>query len=107
MLDTTHTYEVCLWRGVLDTMPADPDLTPTQARQLKALQGKFAKFPALGTELVPQNSLCGNLSANNAVQFTENIHLRVANRAAIGYNRPKSHGRVPRRRLVKEVYNHV
>lgn len=57
MLDTTHTYEVCLWRGVLDTMPADPDLTPTQARQLKALQGKFAKFPALGTELVPQNSL--------------------------------------------------
>ena len=50
-------WEWNLWRGVLDTMPADPDLTPTQARQLKALQGKFAKFPALGTELVPQNSL--------------------------------------------------
>ncbi len=24
LLDTTHTYEVCLWRTVLDAMPADP-----------------------------------------------------------------------------------
>ena len=28
LLDTTHTYEVCLWRTVLDAMPADPELTP-------------------------------------------------------------------------------
>lgn len=57
LLDTTHTYEVCLWRTVLDTMPADPALTATQARQLAALRKKFAAFPALGTELVPQNSM--------------------------------------------------
>ena len=57
LLDTTHTYEVCLWRTVLDTMPADPALTATQARQLAALREKFAAFPALGTELVPQNSM--------------------------------------------------
>lgn len=57
LLDTTHTYEVCLWRTVLDTMPADPALTATQVRQLAALREKFAAFPALGTELVPQNSM--------------------------------------------------
>ena len=57
LLDTTHTYEVCLWRTVLDAMPADPALTATQARQLAALRDKFAAFPALGTELVPQNSM--------------------------------------------------
>ena len=57
LLDTTHTYEVCLWRTVLDAMPADPALTATQARQLAALREKFAAFPALGTELVPQNSM--------------------------------------------------
>ena len=38
-------------------MPADPALTATQARQLAALREKFAGFPALGTELVPQNSM--------------------------------------------------
>ena len=57
LLDTTHTYEVCLWRTVLDAMPADPALTATQAHQLAALREKFAAFPALGTELVPQNSM--------------------------------------------------
>ena len=57
LLDTTHTYEVCLWRTVLDAMPADPALTATQARQLAALREKFAAFPALGTELVTQNSM--------------------------------------------------
>ncbi len=57
LLDTTHTYEVCLWRAVLDAMPADPALTATQARQLEALRRRFAEFPALGTELVPKNSL--------------------------------------------------
>lgn len=57
LLDTTHTYEVCLWHTVLDAMPADPALTATQARQLAALREKFAAFPALGTELVPQNSM--------------------------------------------------
>ena len=31
--------------------------TATQARQLAALREKFAAFPALGTELVPQNSM--------------------------------------------------
>ena len=57
LLDTTHTYEVCLWRTVLDAMPADPALTATQARQLEALRRRFTEFPALGTELVPENSL--------------------------------------------------
>jgi len=57
LLDTTHTYEVCLWRTALDAMPADPALTATQAHQLAALREKFAAFPALGTELVPQNSM--------------------------------------------------
>lgn len=57
LLDTTHTYEVCLWRTVLDAMPADPALTATQARQLEALRRRFVEFPALGTELVPENSL--------------------------------------------------
>ena len=57
LLDTTHTYEVCLWRTVLDTMPADPALTATQARQLASLREKFAAFPALSTALVPQNSM--------------------------------------------------
>ena len=57
LLDTTHTSEVCLWRTVLDAMPADPALTATQARQLEALRRRFAEFPALGTELVPENSL--------------------------------------------------
>ena len=57
LLDTTHTYEVCLWRTVLDAMPADPALTATQARQLEALRRRFAEFPALGTEHVPENSL--------------------------------------------------
>ena len=32
-------------------------LTATQTRQLAALREKFAAFPALGTELVPQNSM--------------------------------------------------
>lgn len=57
MLDTTHTYEVCLWRTVLESMPRDPQLTPTQTRQLEALTKKFENFPALGTDLVPQTSL--------------------------------------------------
>ena len=57
LLDTTHTYAVCLWRTVLAAMPAAPALTATQARQLAALREKFAAFPALGTELVPQNSM--------------------------------------------------
>ena len=57
LLDTTHTYEVSLWRTVLDTMPADPALTAIQARQLASLREKFAAFPALSTALVPQNSM--------------------------------------------------
>lgn len=57
LLDTTHTYEVCLWRGVLEAMPGDPALTPAQKRQLDALCRKFAPFPALGTDLVPAGSM--------------------------------------------------
>lgn len=57
LLDTTHTYEVCLWHNVLDTMPQDPDLTSAQQRQLEALCRKFVPFPALGTDLVPQDSM--------------------------------------------------
>lgn len=57
LLDTTHTYEVCLWRGVLEAMPDDPALTPAQKRQLDALCRKFTPFPALGTDLVPAGSM--------------------------------------------------
>lgn len=57
LLDTTHTYEVCLWRNALDSMPPDPALTSVQQRQLEALCRKFVPFPALGTELVPQDSM--------------------------------------------------
>ena len=45
LLDTTHTYEVCLWRTVLDAMPADPALTATQAHQLAALREKICGVP--------------------------------------------------------------
>lgn len=57
LVDTTHTYEVCLWHKVLDAMPADPAATPAQKRQLEALRKKFLPFPALGTELVPADSM--------------------------------------------------
>lgn len=57
LLDTTHTYEVCLWHNVLDSMPRDPALTGVQQRQLEALCRKFAAFPALGTDLVPEYSM--------------------------------------------------
>lgn len=57
LVDTSHTYEVCLWHKVLDTLPADPEATPAQVRQLEALRKKFLPFPALGTELVPQDSM--------------------------------------------------
>lgn len=57
LLDTTHTYEVCLWHNVLDGMPADPELSSLQERQLQALCRKFMPFPALGTELVPADSM--------------------------------------------------
>ena len=61
-LAPTRAYAVCLWRTVLDAMPADPALTATQTRQLAALREKFAAFPALGTELVPQNSMLREFS---------------------------------------------
>lgn len=57
LLDTTHSYEVCLWHNVLDSMPPDPALTSVQARQLEALCRKFAAFPALDTTLVPKDSM--------------------------------------------------
>lgn len=57
LLDTTHSYEVCLWHNVLDSMPLDPALTSVQARQLDALCRKFAAFPALNTTLVPKDSM--------------------------------------------------
>lgn len=57
LLDTTHTYEVCLWHNVLDSMPRDPDLTPVQQRQMEALCRKFSCFPALDVSLVPQESM--------------------------------------------------
>ncbi len=107
LLDTTHTYEVCLWSTVLDTMPADPALTATQARQLAALRENLRRSRRLALSWCPKTACCGSLLANNAIQFTENIHLRVANRAAIGYNRPKSHGRTAATGLKKEVLNYV
>lgn len=57
LLDTTHTYEVCLWHTVLDRMPPDPELTGAQQRQLEALRRKFIPFPALETDLVPKDSM--------------------------------------------------
>ena len=57
LVDTTHTYEVCLWHKVLDAMPADPEATPAQNGQLEALRKKLVPFPALGTELVPGDSM--------------------------------------------------
>ena len=57
LLDTTHTYEVCLWHALLDTMPPDEDLTVTQRRQLDTLRARFAAFPPLDTALVPADSM--------------------------------------------------
>ena len=57
LLDTTHTYEVCLWHALLDTMPSDEDLTATQRRQLDTLRARFAAFPPLDTALVPADSM--------------------------------------------------
>ena len=57
LLDTTHTYEVCLWHALLDTMPPDEDLTATQRRQLDTLLARFAAFPPLDTALVPADSM--------------------------------------------------
>lgn len=66
LLDTTHTYEVCLWHNVLDGMPQDPALTSAQARQLEALCRKFAAFPALDTALVPKDSMLREFIGNEA-----------------------------------------
>lgn len=57
LLDTTHTYEVCLWHNVLDELPEDPALTTAQQRQLEALHRKFMPFPAMHTDMVPQDSM--------------------------------------------------
>lgn len=57
LLDTTHTYEVCLWHKVLDGMPADPELTAVQHRQFEALRRKYLPFPVMDTNLVPEQSL--------------------------------------------------
>lgn len=57
LLDTTHTYEVCLWHNVLDELPEDPALTTAQQRQLEALHRKFTPFPAMHTDMVPQDSM--------------------------------------------------
>lgn len=57
LLDTTHTYEVCLWHKVLDGMPADPELTAAQHRQFEALRRKYLPFPVMDTNLVPEQSL--------------------------------------------------
>ena len=57
MLDTAHSYEPCLWNTLLAEVQPDAAMTPAQCRQLKALKARFALFPALPTDLVPQNSL--------------------------------------------------
>lgn len=57
LLDTTHTYEVCLWHKVLERMPEDPELTSAQRRQFEALRRKYLPFPALDTTLVPAQSM--------------------------------------------------
>lgn len=57
LLDTTHTYEVCLWHNVLENMAEDPELTSVQQMQLEALRQKFAPFPCMETALVPQDSM--------------------------------------------------
>ena len=57
LLDTTHTYEICLWHTLLDTMPADDTLTAAQRRQFDTLRARFAAFPALDPALVPADSM--------------------------------------------------
>lgn len=57
LLDTTHTYEICLWHTLLDTMPADDTLTAAQRRQFDTLRARFAAFPALDLALVPADSM--------------------------------------------------
>ena len=57
LLDTTHTYEICLWHTLLDTMPPDDTLTAAQRRQFDALRARFAAFPALDPALVPADSM--------------------------------------------------
>ena len=57
LLDTTHTYEVCLWHNLLENMPEDPALSSVQHRQLEALRQKFAAFPSVETALVSQDSM--------------------------------------------------
>ena len=57
LLDTAHSYEPCLWNTLLAEVQPDAAMTPAQCRQLKALKAKFALFPALPADLVPQNSL--------------------------------------------------
>lgn len=57
LLDTAHSYEVCLWNTLLAEVQPDADMTPAQRRKLEALKSRFALFPALPAELVPQDSL--------------------------------------------------
>lgn len=57
LLDTAHSYEPCLWNTLLTEVQPDAAMTPAQCRLLKALKAKFALFPALPADLVPQNSL--------------------------------------------------
>ncbi len=83
-------YEVCLvaHRAGHDARRPGAEPPPRPASWPPA--GKIRCIPALPLRLCRKTVCCGSLLANNAIQFTENIHLRVANRAAIGYNRHKS-----------------
>lgn len=54
LLDTTHSYEVCLWNGILAGMHCD---TPADAERLDALQQKFACFAPMAPALVPPDSM--------------------------------------------------
>lgn len=57
LLDTSHSYEVCLWHTMLAQIRPDAELTPAQARQLQNLQNQLAAFPPLPATFVPRNSL--------------------------------------------------
>lgn len=57
VLDTTHSYEVCLWDGLLAGMRSMVEPDTHYAATLHALCDKMDEFPPLPASLVPQDSM--------------------------------------------------
>lgn len=55
ILDTSFSYEPCLWGGVLDRLAASP--APECAAQFADLRREFAPFAAMDPAVVPQDSM--------------------------------------------------